>query len=241
MEEPEQDVPLDEGAPNLPDVFVRNIYCNHCKREHPHGDARQPFNDPHNNDRTWRLLSCSKCNALTFFLEEVEPGDLSQEYTYPARKPWEVKQLPNLPASVDQLYREIVTSVDTECYLLAAGGMRAMIEAVCSDRGVTEGRNPYYVPGRPGSQERNSSLASKIEGLGERGEISVRKVMMLHEHRILGNDALHELKFEDDVATKHALKVLESMLEEIYELSNSANLLAERRSLRSPDQSIGAQ
>ena len=82
---------------------------------------------------------------------------------------------------------------------LAAAGLRAVVEATCIDQGCTTG-----------------DLKSKIDGLVTKGVFLKRDADYLHQHRFLGNEAVHELTAPPPDEFEIALQILEHLLTTIY-------------------------
>lgn len=110
--------------------------------------------------------------------------------------------------------------INRELYTLAAGGLRAIVEAICSDKGVTDG--PVDVKDKTGASQtiRRQNLQGKIAGMAEKGILASRQADVLHAHRFLGNDALHELELPDPSDLKVAIEIIEHTLVTIYELEH---------------------
>src|SRR5207247_2518070 len=80
---------------------------------------------------------------------------------------------------------EIVKTFNDGAYVLCAGGLRALLEGICVDQGVTSG---------PTARGANSSnLEGKINGLKTLPNVPAAIVDSLHGFRFLGNTALHRL------------------------------------------------
>ncbi len=43
------------------------------------------------------------------------------------------------PEILDRLYRETIDAFNNSSFLFCAGGLRALVEGICADRGVTDG------------------------------------------------------------------------------------------------------
>ena len=63
----------------------------------------------------------------------------------------------------------------------------------------------------------------KIEGLHEKGLLTRQHSEILHEHRFLGNDAVHDLKQPTQDELKLAIQIVEHTLENLYELKDKAD------------------
>ncbi|MGE0177130.1 MAG: DUF4145 domain-containing protein [Phycisphaerales bacterium] len=106
--------------------------------------------------------------------------------------------LANLPA-VGPIYRETVNAMLQELPILAAGGIRACVEAICKEKGVKAG-----------------NLEKKIDALAEQSLLTIGQVQLLHACRFMGNTALHELKAPTMEDNRLALGIVESLMRTIY-------------------------
>ena len=97
-------------------------------------------------------------------------------------------------------------------YLLCTAGLRALLEGVCADKGITSG------PNKEGKIVKN--LEGKINGLIDLVPMGI--VENLHSLRFLGNQALHELEKPEEPELKLALQVLEDILNIVYDLDYRA-------------------
>lgn len=72
----------------------------------------------------------------------------------------------------------------------------------------------------------------KISGLSEKGILTKKNSEILHEHRYLGNEAVHELSQPSEEEVKLAIEIIEHTLESLYEISEKAEELRMRKSKR---------
>jgi hypothetical protein len=155
---------------------------------------------------------------------------------YPPRLYRKPKDFADLPANLDQLYRETISAFNDSSLLFTAGGLRALVEGICADQGVVDGprrdRNTGQYITRDGQVLRGDNLECKIEGLAERGLLLARQAAFLHEHRLLGNRALHELDVPDKQTLGTAVHILEHIMEGLYSLQAQADELAAARQWR---------
>jgi hypothetical protein len=109
--------------------------------------------------------------------------------------------------------------------MLCAAGLRASIEGLCAANGVSDG--PVEVQKADGTTEikRKSNLEGKISGLSEKGLLTNKSAELLHEHRYIGNDAVHELSRPSDADLKTAIEIVEHMFESLYEIPEKAEAL----------------
>ncbi|HEY3368658.1 MAG TPA: DUF4145 domain-containing protein [Symbiobacteriaceae bacterium] len=161
---------------------------------------------------------------------------------YPDRKRGhrDAKTFRAVPDNLQGLYEQTITALNQNLDALCAGGLRAIIEGLCADQGVTEGLVPKRNPDRTpvlktdGSPElvKSKNLEGKIEGLAQKGVLTVPHAHVLHEHRYIGNEALHELKSIDRSALALALDIVEQTFTTVYELPRQQRILERKRKKR---------
>jgi hypothetical protein len=72
---------------------------------------------------------------------------------------------------------------------------------------------------------RKTNLEGKVEGLREKGFVTVDHSTVLHETRLFGNEAAHELQRPRPETVKSAVEIMEHTLENMYELTVKARSL----------------
>ena len=77
--------------------------------------------------------------------------------------------------------------------------------------------------------KRKNNLQGKINGLHENGIITENNAITLHQHRFMGNEALHELYLPARVNIKLAIDIIENTLESVYELPFKGKKIKENR------------
>ena len=218
-------------------------YCNVCKIQSKHlvlsyipdkwydNKSGVSWND------NYQIIQCDNCNTISFRKEgwfseyQCPPNDDgSYEILYPESKENTIEQIEydNLPYSLDEIYDEVIKSFNIGNYILCAGGIRAILEGICSDKNIKNGP----VPDENNQTKIKNNLEGKIYGLEKNGIISQNQQEALHQLRFLGNDAVHELSkpSKSDIIT--ALEIIEHMMDDIYELPNKAEKLKNHRRTR---------
>jgi len=159
------------------------------------------------------ILQCCGCDDISFRcithpFEFQDGKDKPEETLFPDRsfKKRRRKFLP-MPIHVTRLYQETVTAHDAKLVLLAAAGLRSLVEAIVVDKldKTKYGRN----------------LESKIAALAGTFESGVLAV--LQEFREMGNKAVHAQVESDHLDIHRALYVVEGMLEYFYGIADSAD------------------
>jgi hypothetical protein len=120
-------------------------------------------------------------------------------------------EMPNsqyLPAGVAGIYREALSAFGAQLPISTGFGLRAIIEAVCIDKGI-DGRN----------------LEHRIDGLAAIGLITSAAATILHSLRFMGNAAAHEMKAHSVQEIATALDIVEILLQNVYVLPKLAERL----------------
>jgi len=195
------------------------VPCNDC--QHPTWHEQLFSKERHHSVETeqgafsWKsistMLECRGCDAITLKIETIFEEDNDQLIGfYPARNLEQVsrKRFRNIPFKLDALYREIIDAFNGRNHLLCAGGLRALLEGVCVDRGITKG------PDAKGKMR--STLEGKINGLKKIIPSTIAE--KLHGFRFIGNDALHELVEPQRKDLALAIEIIEDILNLVYEL-----------------------
>lgn len=117
-----------------------------------------------------------------------------------------------IPATVWKMYHETLAAFSANIRTLAAGGLRAVVEAICLDK---------QVPG--------ANLQKKIDELATQGSLTKAEAELLHEERYLGNEALHELSTPSARDIEDGLEIVESLIRTLYILPSKAKRLRARR------------
>jgi hypothetical protein len=179
------------------------------------GDHRFSFDwsDDH------QIVQCLGCKSLSFRIassnsegyypiseDEYEYG--VSERLYPPRIEGR-KGLGNdtvyLPNRIRQIYDETLTALSVQAPVLAAIGLRALVEAVCQEKDA-KGRD----------------LFKKIDSLVEQRVLTPAGATILHKIRALGNAAAHEAKPHSEKQLALAMDIVEHMLKDVYILPKQA-------------------
>ena len=218
-------------------------YCNKCKINSKH-IVLSYISDKGSDEVSgvswadkYQIIRCDTCNTISFrkdgWFSEYQylpDDDGSYEMLYPesTENRIEQKEYDNLPYRLDEIYDEVIKSFNTDNCILCAVGIRAILEGICSDKNIKEGR----VPVENNQLKKKNNLEGRIYGLEENGIISKNQQEALHQLRFLGNDAVHELSKPSKSDLKTALEIIEHMRNDIYELPNKAEKLKNHRRTR---------
>lgn len=204
---------------------IREVVCNRCDNITNHvvccSVEFQWGNDDIQGIDTHEIIRCSGCDSISFRVgssnsEDFEPdneGNLVYpeiEEIYPSRLMGRapLEDIYSLPDKVRSVYKETHAALCTKLKILAAVGIRALVEAICSEE-TAEGRN----------------LEEKIDDLVKKEVLTNRNAKVLHQTRLLGNKAAHETKAASDSELDVAFDIVENLLETVYIIPKKAERL----------------
>lgn len=104
-----------------------------------------------------------------------------------------------LPQKIGTIYAETINAFKIKSYLLAAGGFRAVIEAVCNHLKIKKG-----------------NLATRIDTLFDKGYLTKKETKRLHSIRFIGNDSLHELEVPKREQLNIVFEIINHLLENLF-------------------------
>ena len=222
---------------------ILHIHCLECKRATRHCvmvslDKKGTAIDDvlgwsvDRSDR-YQVLECQGCETITFrhqnwFSEDQDhDDDGTTERLYPMRNKEAVnsKSFHNVPSNLRRIYSELIDCFNNDSPTLCAAGLRALVEGLCAEQGIVDG--PVEIPAKGGGTQvvRKDNLEGRIAGLQEKSLLTQSSAKTLHEHRYLGNDAVHELARPATDELKLAIEIVEHVLEQLYELPEKAAAL----------------
>lgn len=228
-------------------IFMKS-YCRTCKKDTNHEvicEESIKFGDEEwevFGEDKYQIIRCMGCDNITFreegwFSEDINPytGDpLLRISLYPKASgdDLESKRMTDVPKKIKRIYEETINSYNNQSFILCATGLRAIIEGVCAEENIKDG--PIESKNENGDIEiiRKNNLQGKIGGLYENNLITKDHAEILHEHRFLGNKAVHELDMPSAEELKLGIEILEHTLENIYELKYKGQELQFKRNLR---------
>jgi hypothetical protein len=220
-------------------------FCNTCKlasNQEILFSHEEEFHDPEEGfhaSAKWQILKCCGCETVSFrdiswnsedydfetkeSIPTIRLYPLSEEDALPA------KPFMNVPRKIRGIYGETVDAYNRNSRVLCSGGIRAVIEGICGDKSVIDGRVEQKKKGGGVHLVRQKNLNGRVNGLHERGIITSGLRDSLHENRVFGNEALHELDPPAREELSIALSLIEHTLDHVYEV---ADKLAELRALK---------
>lgn len=231
---------------------IVQVYCLTCKRSTRHvvnvsyykwgaeTNKREGWHIDWSND--YQVVECQGCETMSFreleYFSEAQDfdSDGSSVRVYPLRNAQAQSARPyhNVPTNLRRIYNESVDCFNNDSPILCAAGLRALVEGICAQQGIADG--PVQVSAKGGGTQivRRDNLEGRIAGLQEKGLLTQSSAETLHEHRYLGNEAIHELARPTVDELKLAIEILEHVLEQLYELPEKAAELRVRMARRRP-------
>ncbi len=124
------------------------------------------------------------------------------------------KDLGFTPAKLYGLYYEITESYTNELPVLCSIGLRALLEGICRDKGI--------------SDKDARALADKIDELAKRQHIPSAIAKNLKSYKFIGDSAAHYLETPDRESLKIGIEVMEDLLNYLYALEYKSEYLNQR-------------
>lgn len=220
-------------------IWVICASCGHQYRNHRilHEKIKTQHDDPFGgapiNVEYHRFVECMGCESLKYVESSRDPSEMEpyDEYeknfkVYPDAPGAPGQRRPTInieeardsdgknlvPDVVWKMYNETLDAQNHGIKTLAAGGLRATVEAICLHNNIT-----------------NGNLQNKIDELANRNLLTAAQADLLHEERYLGNAALHELETPSSQAIEDGIGIVEGLITTIYILPEKAARLRRRR------------
>lgn len=176
----------------------------------------------------YQICQCLGCEGLHFREVYTCSEDCDSEgnpiefvRVFPETREWRRTPDPELVSiqNVGHIYREAIGAFNANANVLAGAGLRAVVEAICIDRGV-----------------KGPNLETRIDSLVSANLLAKPQADLLHEERFLGNSALHELEAPAETDLNHGFEIVEGLLKTIYILPDRADKLRKGRIRRNKSQ-----
>lgn len=244
------------------DKINEKIYCKKCRINTNHGIlAKHEENFPAENgfveEEVYMISICLGCDTVNFVVTYTnssmiryfgpDDDDNEQIYDYivfPSQPKEETiylnshreRAFNNLPEMLQVLYHEVIIAYNSQMYLLAAIGLRMLVEGVCKDLDIKDGPVLDQETGNnkcndKGEEVRSKNLVGQINGMIEKGVIVQTQARILHEIRDLGNQTAHELIRPKEKIILSAITIIEDILHVIYELEKFSIKGKEQKSI----------
>lgn len=173
---------------------MKKTHCNNCKGPRNHKELFEKKTRGGEDDgfvwfEKFKVIECLGCENISFLkvYGDISMVDYDQHgnanhydeetvYPYYLEKGEEIKYQHHLPSTIRIIYQETISAFKADSYILTAGGLRAIIEAICNQLKI-----------------KNDNLEKRIDSLHKKGHLTLSESKRLHSIRFLGNDALHEM------------------------------------------------
>lgn len=215
-------------------------YCRECKRETNHAIVAEHAltgGDAEYGIQWWdnfEIVECQGCETVSFRhvsanTENVDyqTGQLEQFIKlFPdvAKNREPISDLEEFPPLTRRVYLETLTALSGNAPILAAIGIRAIIESICKD--LNTGKK---------------NLEKNIDALADLGHLSKKQAELLHNHRFMGNVAAHEIQPPKPASLIAALDIAETLLKTIYILPRIADAIPKPAAKKKAQQGATAQ
>jgi hypothetical protein len=204
---------------------IREVVCNRCDTETNHTVCNSVEfnwgNDDIQGRDTHEIIRCLGCDSISFRIASNNSEDVDQDDEGNLIHPDTIEIYPNrlmgrsalediysLPDKVRSIYKETHSALCNGLKILAGVGIRALVEAVCSEKHAS-GRN----------------LEERIDDLVVKEVLTKLNATILHKTRLLGNEAAHETKAPSDAELDVAFDIVENLLETVYIIPKKAERL----------------
>lgn len=209
------------------------VLCNQCGRKTNH-TIRANYEEIYSEEEgawsfyaniDYQIIQCDGCDSISFRQQSMNSEDFEyvdyyngnydcepivQENIYPQRKvvkhSFDTGELFMLPSGCREIYEETEIAIANKQLLLAAIGLRSLIETICKHQ-EQEGRICFPA---------KSNLVTKIEKFIEHGFLPQISKDILDSIRTMGNDAVHDVKKQPIEQIELAFQVLETLLRTLY-------------------------
>ena len=170
-------------------------FCRNCKGLRNHKELFQKKLDGGDDDDYFQwidkysVIECLGCETISFLkiygdTDMVEHDDEGRADYYFDKEIYpqyledgnELEYQHYFPQNIAGIYSETITAFKANLSILTAGGLRAIIEAICNHLKI-----------------KNSNLSERIDLLHKKGHLTLSESKRLHSIRFMGNDALHEI------------------------------------------------
>jgi hypothetical protein len=226
---------------------IEKVLCTSCENTTKHvvltsinEKGTEPWGDYHSFDwnTDYEIIQCLGCDSISFRNHSIDSENTDYECTpiptiriYPKRSndTLAIKNYFNVPYNLKRIYSETIDSYNNGNLTLCGAGVRALVEGLCQENGIDSGY--VEVTKKDGSIEKKliKNLQGKINGLHESGKLTAQHAEILHEHRFLGNEAVHELSLPSTKNLNLAIEIVENVFDTLYEIPSKGMQLKSKR------------
>jgi len=190
----------------------------------------------------YQIIRCGGCEEISFRHKswcsedqgmgcdgQFDDGAIARLYPHRSEQTRQIKDYYSVPSRLRGIYTEMLECFNSGMPTLCAAGLRAVIEGVCVDLGVVNGLVRFEKDDGSVETKRRKDLLGKISGLSEKGFMTGQNAELLHEHRFLGNEAVHQLARPTRKELGLAIDIVEHLLDSLYELPGKGGELKRLR------------
>jgi len=227
---------------------IHSVICKTCKNSTRHkvivsvdtgGEVRHEYDEIIHWGESYQIIECQGCETISFRRvygdseqQDWETGETYEdESIYPKRTEdtWDSKDFHNIPPNLKRIYRETIDCYNQDNLTLCGVGVRALVEGLCKENGILNGEVEYPKNDGTIERKRKNNLQGKINGLHENEKLTKENAEILHEHRCLGNEAVHELSRPTKEELSLAIEIIENVFDTLYESPTNARALKNKR------------
>ena len=186
----------------------------------------------------FEIVQCLGCETISFRKESTNSEDEDYEghpfkfiSLYPERnkKALPLKNYMNVPYNLQRIYKEAIGCYNNDFLTLCGAGVRALVEGLCKENDVTDGSVEITQHDGTTIAKKKTNLQGKINGLHESGKLTKQNAEFLHEHRFLGNEAVHEFSTPSKEDLNLAIEIVENVFDTLYEIPTKGLKLKRKR------------
>lgn len=152
---------------------------------------------------THRMLINENDNRKSFWIYTFHPKRAAEQRVS--------KNFVSLPPNLWIIYYEIIDSFNSQAEILTAIGLRALLEGICIDKGITD--------------KAAWGLQAKLKALDQGQHLPSSVVKGLEGFKFIGDEAAHKLERPGMRNLSIAIDVMEDLLGFLYSLDAKANFL----------------
>lgn len=224
------------------------VLCSSCKNDTKHKvltsiheEGADPWDEYYTFqwDTDYEIIQCLGCESVSFRSYSVDSENYDYEdgrtvgtiLIYPKRSKdtLTLKNFLNVPFNLKRIYRETIESYNYGNLTLCGAGVRALVEGLCQENGITGGTVKIQKKDGTTENKRKTTLEGKINGLYQSGKLTSQNADILHEHRFLGNEAIHELSSPSKEDLNLAIEIVENIFDTLYEIPSKGLRLKRKR------------
>lgn len=193
-------------------------FCRNCKGLRNHKELfEKKLRGGDDNDffiwiENYSVIECLGCETISFLkiYGDTDMVDHSDEgrpeyyyekniFPYYLEKGDELNHQNHIPENIRTIYNETIIAFKANLSILTAGGLRAIIEALCNHLKI-----------------KNDNLSVRIDLLHQKGHLTLSESKRLHSIRFMGNDALHEIVKPNKEHLHLLLEIINHLLANLF-------------------------